>query len=605
MIRRVITLVTIISMITIMTGCKANESNVMENEQSTDISSNKEILDETIKNRSQGNSIQNILNGGLIAYDNKYIYYNEGDFSKESTIYQKNIETSEIKEIVKERGIYLNIYEDYLYYVSSVGAMTPVNEIIRVKTDGTEREVVVSKDENIAHTSVQIIGDFLYYAINIDGDNDSATKMDLMKLNLKTLEKNKIETLDKGEIISVDNNGTSIDTYLKQYIPEKGQLITQKIEHKEVEDLFGNFVWHIGFIDIELILGIYDDEMYYVKTRNNFEDLCTIEKKSTIEDIYSETNEIYSDKDLFIESALIGKDGIYFVDYENYLNKLDFNTKEIEIIKEVDLRKHISQRDDFALKLFEVNGDLAYYNSLGELIIDSSINIINSDENYVATDNSISNNLDNKIEGDILEENLDYGEFEDLRVYKDRFMSEDYITPEEEFKYIKKSLNGIRYSKEKIIFSEKYLKLLSRVADKILSTTSEDMLIMFNNDRIVQTWKAQMDEITSANLNLNRTVLWLSIGNVNIEEAKDYGAHLVHSSEMKILLNLDGKTVTDELYYVLQEAISEFSKEEWQELVNRAYDGEEVIMDVEGIRVRIEYEYGGINISISAVELYE
>ncbi|MBQ6820260.1 MAG: hypothetical protein IJO26_03060 [Clostridium sp.] len=61
------------------------------------------------------------------------------------------------------------------------------------------------------------------------------------------------------------------------------------------------------------------------------------------------------------------------------MKKINFETKEFEDIKQIDLRKDMDQRDDFALKLFEIKGDLAYYNSNGEIIIDKSLNVVNGE----------------------------------------------------------------------------------------------------------------------------------------------------------------------------------------------------------------------------------
>lgn len=214
-----------------------------------------------------------------------------------------------------------------------------------------------------------------------------------------------------------------------------------------------------------------------------------------------------------------------------------------------------------------------------------------------------NNQLDKEVEEAYNSLQDDYGDFADLTVYdKDRFMREN-ITVEKKYNLIKKALKGIRYSKEKIEFSEKYLKLLSRVADKILSCTSEEVLII---DDLEYSWSLKMDKATSANLNLNRVALWLQIDNLNREDAGKYEAHAVHNSEANIHLIVAGKIVTDELYYVLREVISEFSKEEWQELIDKAYeDRERVIMDIGDMRLLIKYEFGETDISILALESYE
>lgn len=358
----------IIVSVSIIMGCQSKETNINDNENSKTLEYIKEIVDKKINKEKMGNSVQNIINGGLVAYDEENIYYNEINiYNWEKYLCKKNIETNEINRVSDGYARNINVYNDYIYYVSSKGGMIPIDEIIRVKKDGSERTVIVSKEENVAHTSVQIIGDFLYYAINIDGNNDTATKMDLVKLDLKTLEKHKIVTINKGSIVTINNNG-AIETYLQEYIPEKGFIVTKKIQNKEEEGLTSN-VLDISEEGINSIIGSDTDYIYYFKENQ-------IEKRS-LENSNDIISLFYPNKDLNRESYITGKDNIYYVRNGGDVVKIDINTKNIQTIKEIDIRHNAAQWDSFALKIFEVKGDLAYYNHNTELVIDKNINIFN------------------------------------------------------------------------------------------------------------------------------------------------------------------------------------------------------------------------------------
>ena len=214
---------------------------------------------------------------------------------------------------------------------------------------------------------------------------------------------------------------------------------------------------------------------------------------------------------------------------------------------------------------------------------------------------TVNNQLNEEVDGAYDSLHDDYDDFADLTVYEDRFMREDNITIKQKYKLLKKSLKGTRYSKEKIKFNEKYFKLLSRVADKILSYTSEEVLII---DGFDYHWELGMDETPS--LNLRSLRLGIYFENLNREDAGFNEGHFVHNSEMQIYFELDNEHIPDELYCVLREITSEFSKEEWEELIHKSWkDGKKIIIDIEDMKLSIEYTVGDYDIKISAYESYE
>ena len=82
-----------------------------------------------------GNSIQNIISGGRVAYDKEYAYYTEGNImgNNSNGIYKKNLENDEVTVVSNDRGSYINIYDDYLYYTTSEFGISPEYEVFRIK----------------------------------------------------------------------------------------------------------------------------------------------------------------------------------------------------------------------------------------------------------------------------------------------------------------------------------------------------------------------------------------------------------------------------------------------------------------------------------------
>ncbi|NFN56845.1 DUF5050 domain-containing protein [Clostridium botulinum] len=98
-----------------------------------------------------GNSSSNILNGGFIIKDSEYIYY----INKESgngKIYRNKINGAEDKLLSSNGAEFLNIYGEYIYYVSN-------GNIYRIRKDGSEEKLI--KEASASYMTV--CNDFIYY----------------------------------------------------------------------------------------------------------------------------------------------------------------------------------------------------------------------------------------------------------------------------------------------------------------------------------------------------------------------------------------------------------------------------------------------------------
>ncbi|MGO5093901.1 leucine-rich repeat domain-containing protein [Clostridium sp. LCP25S3_F10] len=98
-----------------------------------------------------GNSSSNILNGGFIIKDNEYIYYINKE-SGNSKIYRNKINGAEDKLLSSNEAEFLNIYGEYIYYVSN-------GNIYRIKKDGSDEKLI----KEASASFMTVCNDFIYY----------------------------------------------------------------------------------------------------------------------------------------------------------------------------------------------------------------------------------------------------------------------------------------------------------------------------------------------------------------------------------------------------------------------------------------------------------
>lgn len=145
-----------------------------------------EIKNESLSN--VGNTIGNIRNYGYIATDNEYLYFvcpNDAGSKIGINKLKKDNLTGESEMLIEDvweiTGI--NCLDGYLYFVTMADSDdesdTVDNLIHKMKTDGTEHEVINDNEFNNECYEIYVINDKIYYIgtdeciyyMNLDGSN--------------------------------------------------------------------------------------------------------------------------------------------------------------------------------------------------------------------------------------------------------------------------------------------------------------------------------------------------------------------------------------------------------------------------------------------------
>ncbi|MDF2503573.1 DUF5050 domain-containing protein [Clostridium sp.] len=120
-----------------------------------------------------GNSPGNLLNEGIIAEKNNWIYYNNSD-----GLYKMKSDGQEVANISNDNAKYINIIGNYIYYIN----ISNGNSIYTMKTDGTSKKKILASFSR----GINIVGNWIYYCkstenglnfrlykVNLDGTNDT------------------------------------------------------------------------------------------------------------------------------------------------------------------------------------------------------------------------------------------------------------------------------------------------------------------------------------------------------------------------------------------------------------------------------------------------
>jgi hypothetical protein len=118
------------------------------------------IINET-PTEELGNTIGNILNGGFIAKENDWLYYNQRGTSLYGYLSKIKPDLTMDTRLVSDEPTYINVLNGWVYYRSG----REDGKIYKIKTDGTER-TQLSADSS---THILVRGDWIYYVNQADG----------------------------------------------------------------------------------------------------------------------------------------------------------------------------------------------------------------------------------------------------------------------------------------------------------------------------------------------------------------------------------------------------------------------------------------------------
>lgn len=108
-----------------------------------------------VKN-ARGNTVGNIINGGLVAKGDGWTYYHNP--SDGGRLYKSNDYSDAIVKVSNDIALYINVFDDWIYYANY--SEEGQGSIYKIKTDGTER--IKLNDDISEHITVE--NGWIYYA---------------------------------------------------------------------------------------------------------------------------------------------------------------------------------------------------------------------------------------------------------------------------------------------------------------------------------------------------------------------------------------------------------------------------------------------------------
>lgn len=281
------------------------------------------LMSSMLINNKAGNTIGNIRNYGYAVENNNWIYYlAPNEDSTEIGIFKiKNNGKDKQQLYMSELDIVsLNVYKDYIYFIGSATETyleedDVDNKIYRMKTDGTNLEVLNDNELNNDCYEIYVVNNQIYYI----GLNAEICKMDLNGANKKI----------------VSDNGTGFLGITKDYI------IYNSDAGEESED-YVTYIMNIDGTDAKPI--IEGKRLYSVNIEGNYIYYGDADKKIYKTEIGSGVEEVLYDN---IEAYNLNTNEGYAY-YLNYLDaenanytvclfrvKLDGSTEAPEKLKEL------------------------------------------------------------------------------------------------------------------------------------------------------------------------------------------------------------------------------------------------------------------------------
>ncbi|HCL02432.1 MAG TPA: hypothetical protein DHW61_08455 [Lachnoclostridium phytofermentans] len=245
------------------------------NIESTEKNNVEEIYyNENTKNRI-GNTFSNITNGGYVTEQSDYMYYCNQNEDK-PIIFREKLDGTDKIALVNFHGSSLNVVGDYLYYVNN----SDNNKIYQTKIDGSNT-VVISTD---TYAYLQVYNNELYA-------RQSGTKNALVKMDLEGNDE-RILSNELIDLFTICDDIIVCITTSKNVNYGGRKILLYNLDGTLIKDLQ---------ITTYNILGIVDDDLYYIdmedevckKINVDTEVKVTISGKNKIQSINIKDNILY------------------------------------------------------------------------------------------------------------------------------------------------------------------------------------------------------------------------------------------------------------------------------------------------------------------------
>ena len=346
------------------------------------------ILPNIISFEKYENTIGNIRNYGYATKSGKWIYYlspnedmtKQGIFKIKEGDKQQTTKQQLIMDL--ENIVSLNVYKDYLYFISISNKQFNEeddidNKICRIKTDGSNYEVINDNELNNEFADMYVIdgkvyyigADYNIYKMNLDGSKRELvldTKNGCLGITDKYIIYN-IENEEKSDYVTyiADINGKNPRPILEgkrlysvnvegdyiYYTNDSKQICKVKINGKNESvlyettaynlNVYGNYMYYINYKDEEN----FDQTVciYRVKTNGTTKNPEIIKEFET----YSSFIDVVGDWIIYLDSTdeegfinLLKTDGteeikVYSLKYQNLYNQTEIET-EIETENEIE-----------------------------------------------------------------------------------------------------------------------------------------------------------------------------------------------------------------------------------------------------------------------------
>ena len=174
-----------------------------------------------------GNSSGNLLNEGLVASDDEYIYYAQplGEAVATEALYRMQQNGIGKNPLTTDTPRYINVYGDWVYYCNQEDSNdVGQGRIYRVKTDGSAREQLTT----IGATNLVMDKEHLYFISDGDGVGDPPG---LYKVSL---EGNDLQQLAEGKISSLVVQGDELFYIIETTLGKTNEVVdvVQRIDNE-------------------------------------------------------------------------------------------------------------------------------------------------------------------------------------------------------------------------------------------------------------------------------------------------------------------------------------------------------------------------------------